>query len=99
MKVRFVSHVTVIHLAHDYMLLVLYVLYHVHVVDSMNMAAKYLYGNLTEKEKFAAERKAYKAIQHHDIQRRNFKERIKKFGEDAIKGNNVNQINGIVLHK
>lgn len=56
------------------------------VVDSMNMAAKHLYGNLTEKEKYEVERRAYKAVQHHDIERKNFKDRIIKFGEEAIKG-------------
>ena len=56
------------------------------LVDSMNEATKHLLGNLTEREKYEAERKVYEELQdtHHD--QKHLKERVMKLSENAIKG-------------
>ena len=50
------------------------------------MAGTHLLSNLTEREKFEVERKAYQEVQNQDFDHKHFKEKVLKFGEEAIKG-------------
>ncbi len=62
------------------------------VVDSMNKATKHLLGNLTEQEKYEAERMAYESLQNKHIDHKQLKDKVMKLGENAIKGNIIHLI-------
>ena len=57
-----------------------------HAVESMNKATNHLLSNLTEREKLEAERKAYQALEDQELDRKRIREKVLKFGQDAIKG-------------
>ncbi len=57
-----------------------------HAVESMSKATNHLLSNLTEREKLEAERKAYQALEDHELDRKLIREKVLKFGQDAIKG-------------
>ena len=52
----------------------------------MNKATNHLLSNLTEREKLEAERKAYQALEDQELDRKRIREKVLKFGQDAIKG-------------